>query len=114
MLAAGVFMCGSRGAGLALVVGLLVWAVFWGRRGRVALLVGAAALLFIAVLNRSRLVEWWQTDVRPVIWRSTLAMIAARPWTGHGLGVYVAAYPEYRDPSYFQLSLIHISEPTRP
>ncbi|MDW8344406.1 MAG: O-antigen ligase family protein [Verrucomicrobiae bacterium] len=102
VLAAGVFMCGSRGAWLALVVGLLVWAVFWGRRGRVALLVGAAALLFIAVLNRSRLVEWWQTDVRPVIWRSTLAMIAARPWTGHGLGVYVAAYPEYRDPSYFQ------------
>ena len=31
-------------------------------------------------------------------WRSTLAMIEARPWTGSGLGTFTAVFPTFRSP----------------
>ncbi len=97
--------CRSRGAWLALGAVSLLW--FLGFRNRffqrwqaraavvVVVLVGAAALM------RPYVQRQWQTDVRPMIWKATLDMIATRPLLGHGLGAYVAVYPAYRLPEYF-------------
>lgn len=102
LLVLGIIFCGSRGAWLGLIAGGLTWLGLGGRRGRIAALIGVAVVAALTLGNQSRLISWWQTDVRPVIWRSTLSMIAAQPWTGHGLGTFVATYPTYRDPAYFQ------------
>ena len=71
---------------------------FAGRGGRRA----AVALGLVVVAGGL----WWSArngsaDVRPVIWRSTLRMVADQPVAGHGLGQFTVAYPRYRDPEYF-------------
>jgi tetratricopeptide (TPR) repeat protein len=97
--------CGSRGAWLALGAVALLWFLGCGNRllarwyVRVVivllLLAGAGAVAGPYVRQQ------WRTDVRPPIWKATLHMIASRPLLGHGLGAYVADYPEYRMPEYF-------------
>lgn len=94
--------CGSRGAWLALVVGAIAWLWLGAPAMRRVAMGAALALLLMGVWARTEVAKWWQTDVRPPIWRSTLSMVRAQPWTGHGLGVFVAAYPEYRHGSYWQ------------
>jgi len=97
--------CRSRGAWLALgAVGLLWFLGFrnrffqrWQARAVMAVVVLAGAVL----LARPYVQQQWRTDVRPMIWKATLDMIAARPLLGHGLGAYVAVYPAYRLPEYF-------------
>src|SRR5580704_801112 len=59
------------------------------------------ALAVAALLARPYVRQQWRTDVRPMIWKATLDMIAARPLLGHGLGAYIAVYPAYRWPEYF-------------
>ena len=97
--------CRSRGAWLALGAVSLLW--FLGFRNRfiqrwsiraviVVVILAGAALLAGSYVQRQ-----WRTDVRPVIWKATLQMIAARPLLGHGLGTYVVVYPRYRLPEYF-------------
>lgn len=102
-LLAGLWFCGSRGAWLALaaVAGAGVILRLRGAK-RIAI-----AGLFIAVvivggvLTGNHIVRQWQTDVRPVIWKGTLRMIAARPVFGHGPGAFVVEYPQYRLTEYF-------------
>jgi len=97
--------CRSRGAWLALAAVGLLW--FLGFRNRffrqwqTRVVITVLALAVVALLARSYVQQQWRTDVRPVIWKATLEMIAARPILGHGLGTYVVAYPRYRLPSYF-------------
>jgi tetratricopeptide (TPR) repeat protein len=59
------------------------------------------ALVIASSSGWSYIREQWQTDVRPPIWKATIAMIAGRPFLGHGFGTYVAVYPQYRLPQYF-------------
>jgi O-antigen ligase len=93
-----IYLCQSRSAWLGLVFAGIVVLTFAGRGGR-----WAAAVFGLAVVAGGL---WWSArngsaDVRPVIWRSTLRMVADRPVAGHGLGQFTAAYPPYRDPEYF-------------
>ncbi len=97
--------CHSRGAWLALGIVPLLWFLGfasgpWPRwHGR--LVVVLIVLTGVGVLVRPYVVRQWQTDVRPMIWKATVHMVAARPLVGHGLGTYVAEYPKYRLPEYF-------------
>lgn len=97
--------CRSRGAWLALgTVGLLWFLTFGDRflkRGTTRVVLVMVILAGSALLARPYMSRQWQTEVRPVIWKATMGMIAARPLLGHGLGTYVAVYPRYRLPEYF-------------
>jgi tetratricopeptide (TPR) repeat protein len=97
--------CRSRGAWLAL--GAVGFLGFLGlgdrilRRCQARVVVVTLALVIASLSARSYIRDQWQTDVRPPIWKATVSMIAARPFLGHGLGTYVAVYPQYRLTEYF-------------
>jgi O-antigen ligase len=97
--------CRSRGAWLALgAVGLLWFLDFRNRffqRGATRAAIVVAILAGSAFLARPYVLRQWQTEVRPMIWKATVEMIAARPLLGHGLGTYIVVYPKYRLPEYF-------------
>jgi hypothetical protein len=98
VLVPAIYLCHSRSAWLGLAVAGIAVLTFAGRGGR-----RAAAVFGLAVVAGGL---WWSArngsaDVRPVIWRSTLRMVADRPVAGHGLGQFTAVYPRYRDPEYF-------------
>ena len=97
--------CRSRGAWLALGAVIAGWFLGFGnrflRRWQARVVIMAVILVGAAFLGRTYIQRQWQTDVRPMIWKATLKMIAARPLLGHGLGTYVAVYPAYRLPEYF-------------
>lgn len=110
VLASGVIIsamcfCRSRGAWLALGAVSAAWFVGFGtwvlRRWRLRLVIVLVVISGAVFVGRSYIQRQWQTDVRPMIWRATLEMIAAHPLLGHGLGTYVAVYPAYRLPEYF-------------
>jgi len=98
-------LCMSRGSWLSLALVAALWFLGfgnrflkrWPTRGVIVLLL----LIGAGVLARPYVLRQWQTDVRPMIWKGTLRMMAARPMLGHGLGTYVAVYPQYRPPEYF-------------
>jgi O-antigen ligase len=100
-----VCFCRSRGAWLALgAVGLLSFLNFRNRffqRGTTRTAIVVAILVGSVFLVRPYALQQWRTDVRPMIWKATLEMIAARPLVGHGLGAYIVVYPKYRLPEYF-------------
>jgi len=105
LVAAAMCFCRSRGAWLALAAVATLWFLADGDR-LVRRWYARAAILFLLVAGagwcaRPYVVRQWQADVRPMIWKATLHMIAARPFLGHGLGTYVAVYPRYRLPEYF-------------
>lgn len=97
--------CRSRGAWLALgTVGLLWFLNFRNRffqRGATRAVIVVVILAGSAFLARPYVLRQWRTEVRPMIWKATLEMIATRPLLGHGLGAYVVVYPAYRLPEYF-------------
>jgi tetratricopeptide (TPR) repeat protein len=97
--------CRSRGAWLALgAVGLMWFLGFrnrFFRRWQTRAVVVVVILAGVALLAHPYVQRQWRTDVRPMIWKATLDMIAARPLLGHGLGAYVAVSPAYRLPEYF-------------
>ena len=97
--------CQSRGAWLALgVVGLLYFLNFRNRflqRAAARAVIVVVVLIGSIFLARPYVLRQWRTEVRPMIWKATLEMIAARPLLGHGLGTYVVVYPQYRSPEYF-------------
>ncbi len=87
--------CRSRGAWLALAILALAAFIVAGSRRR--WLAAAPAVALIVWLG----VTQWNQDVRPIIWRGTLKMIAAHPLAGHGLGTFLVNYPPFRPPEYF-------------
>jgi tetratricopeptide (TPR) repeat protein len=97
--------CRSRGAWLALgTVGLLWFLNFRNRffqRAATRAVIVVVILAGSAFLARPYVLRQWRTEVRPMIWKATLEMIATRPLLGHGLGAYVVVYPAYRLPEYF-------------
>jgi tetratricopeptide (TPR) repeat protein len=97
--------CRSRGAWLALGAVTILWFLVFGdrvsRRWQVRAIVVTLALVIASSLGWSYIREQWQTDVRPPIWKATVSMITDRPLLGHGLGTYVAVYPQFRVPEYF-------------
>ena len=100
--------CRSRGAWLALATTTVLWLLL-GTSGnattRVLCRMGGLTLVLAAVfLGRSYAIREWRTEVRPLIWESTLRMVAARPLLGHGLGTFVMEYPQFRLPEYFRRS----------
>ena len=97
--------CHSRGAWLSLTVVLSLWFLACGNEFLRSWVSRALLVLFLVVATTffaaPYILRQWDNDVRPMIWRSTLRMIAAKPILGQGLGTYVAAYPRYRVPEYF-------------
>jgi O-antigen ligase len=105
LLVAAMCFCRSRGAWLALGAVAMLWFLDRGDR-LVRWRYIRVVILFLLVAAggwwaRPYIARQWETDVRPMIWKATLHMIAARPLMGHGLGTYVAEYPRYRLPEYF-------------
>jgi O-antigen ligase len=105
VLLSAMWFCRSRGAWLALggtgVLYFLGWGNRFPRHWQARAIVTLLLLATAGLLARPYVLRQWQTDVRPMIWKATLRMIAARPILGHGLGSYVAGYPRYRLPEYF-------------
>ncbi len=105
ILLAAMLFCRSRGAWLALGAVAVLWFLRFGdrfvRRWQARAIVVLLALMIVSLSGWSYVREQWQIDVRPLIWKGTVSMIAARPLLGHGLGAYVAVYPQYRLPQYF-------------
>jgi O-antigen ligase len=105
---AAMFMTGSRaGVVLSLMALVLAFTLFFRRdlpqrSGRVTAIVAASgiALILLQIMgagvsgrfNTESLVD----SGRLVTWRSTLHMIADRPWFGTGLGTFPWAFPAYR------------------
>ncbi|MGA2221283.1 MAG: O-antigen ligase family protein [Verrucomicrobiia bacterium] len=105
LLLAAMCLCRSRGAWLALGATALLW-FFWGNSGQPTArvlwrVVGMALVIAAVFLGRGYVAREWRTEVRPLIWKSTLRMIAEHPFLGHGLGTFVAEYPQFRLPDYF-------------
>ena len=102
-----ILLSGSRGAVLALGVGLCVLAALL--RPRLRTTVFAAAFVFLAMgvfyispageRLRARM-HWIGEDrgggARLRLWRDSLSMAAARPITGFGLDTFVAEFPHYQ------------------
>ncbi|MGD1019117.1 MAG: O-antigen ligase family protein [Verrucomicrobiia bacterium] len=105
ILLVAMLFCRSRGAWLALGAVASLWFLRFGdrivRRWQARAIIVMLALVIVSLCGWSYVREQWQTDVRPLIWKATVSMIAARPLLGHGPGAYVAVYPQYRLPQYF-------------
>lgn len=109
---AGLLLSFSR-AGIALGLGSvgITWLVTGrGARGRLGrrivlpLLVLALALVPLVQIGSDRLAERYvhaaedftSEGGRAMVWRDTLGMVAAFPWTGAGFGSFAAVYPLFR------------------
>jgi putative inorganic carbon (HCO3(-)) transporter len=106
---AGLLLSFSR-AGIALGLGSvgITWLVTGrGRLGRrivLPLLVLALALVPLAQIGSERLADRYARAAedftseggRAMVWRDTLEMVAAFPWTGAGFGSFAAVYPLFR------------------
>jgi O-antigen ligase len=103
-----IVLSGTRAAILAVAVGLVVLAVFSGikphRRHFTAGLLCAGLLLafyFSPAGTRLRARVRWSKDepiggARPLLWRDSLRMAAARPWTGFGPETFATEFPRYQ------------------
>ena len=100
-------MTASRAGVVFSLLGLVfAFVVFWWRhleRPSMILATIGAVLLALALLQfagsvGARFNESGIGDaVRFEVYRSSLQMIADRPWLGHGLGTFIWAFPPYRD-----------------
>jgi O-antigen ligase len=102
-----ILLSGSRGAMLALAVGLCVLAAMLRPRARTVATIAVSAALAIAAFYfapaggrlRAR-AHWIGEDLaggaRPLLWRDSLKMAAAKPVTGFGLDTFVAEFPRYQ------------------
>lgn len=86
----------SRGAWLGVGVAFLLVAMVKGKRAVLALVAVVAAAIAAAspFLGLGRVVSWVTTEQRLYVWRSTLNMLADRPWTGIGLDNFLYYYRE--------------------
>lgn len=112
LAAAAIVLSGTRSAMLGVFAGLAVLAVMRFRvpsakRRRKPVLAGLlAAAIFIAFYispagARLRARVRWSADepiggARPLLWRDSLHMAAARPWTGFGPETFAAEFPRYQ------------------
>jgi O-antigen ligase len=111
LLVTAMLLTGSRGGFLSLAVACLVMTllVLGVARARVRLLLPAVAVAgllgwaLVWVSGAGTLERLDQTDEtlasRTLIYEDTLAMIADRPWTGHGYGTYEQSFRLYQDRS---------------
>lgn len=122
LMLAGLYASFSRGAWLGAAAAGMLLAVFWPRRLRYGLGLGALAVVgggiitFLGLLPASIAARFASvadfttvidvrglniTDANFAIverlahWQAALNMIEARPWLGVGWGGYIAAYPTY-------------------
>jgi O-antigen ligase len=89
---------GSRtGAVLLLIEASAVWVAVGGREKAwiTAPAVAIAASLFFLMADGDRIQNPLAGDHRLEIWRSGIAMVAAKPLTGWGMGEFSRAYPAY-------------------
>jgi hypothetical protein len=105
---AAIVLSGTRSAMLAVAAGFLSQAVFPRfNPGRKHLLAGLAcaglllAFYFSPAGMRLRARVRWSSDepiggARPLLWRDSLHMSAARPWTGFGPETFPAEFPRYQ------------------
>jgi O-antigen ligase len=112
---AAIVLSGTRSAILAVVMGLASLAWFAGFRPRRShWLAGlAAAAIFVAFYiapagTRLRARVRWSSDepvggARPLLWRDTLRMAAAKPWMGFGPETFAAEFPRYQSVELAQL-----------
>ncbi|HSP66931.1 MAG TPA: O-antigen ligase family protein [Bryobacteraceae bacterium] len=103
----GLVLSGSRGAFLGLLAGSAI--LVWLRRPRIRLVAAtlaiaaamAAAFYVSPAGARLRARAFWISEdpaggARLLLWRDSLHMSAARPWTGFGPDTFVAEFPEYQ------------------
>ena len=100
MLACGLASASRAGAALLLVETVAVLALTKTRTSPWKIAGFALATLAFAILAGAGFLIERFTDsdplrVRREIYQATGAMIAARPWTGYGLGTFASVYPEF-------------------
>ncbi|HEX4137216.1 MAG TPA: O-antigen ligase family protein [Bryobacteraceae bacterium] len=105
---AAIVLSGTRSAILAVLVGFLAMAVFSGfRPGRKHLLAGLLFVAFFAAFyfspagTRLQARVRWSGDeptggARPLLWRDSLRMAAAKPWVGFGPETFAAEFSRYQ------------------
>jgi O-antigen ligase len=105
---AAIVLSGTRSAILAVAAGFLCLACFTrikpARKHVIAVLAFAgilAAFYFSPAGARLKARVHWSSDepvggARPLLWRDSLIMAAARPWTGSGPETFAAAFPRYQ------------------
>jgi hypothetical protein len=102
-----ILLSGSRGAVLALMVGLCMLAAMLRPSLRAVASVAAFAALVMGMFYLSPAGErlrarmhWIGEDraggARPLLWRDTLRMAATKPLTGFGLDTFVSEFPRYQ------------------
>ncbi len=103
-----IVLSGTRSAILAVAAGFVALAVFSGirpgRRHVLGALLCAGLLLpfyFSPAGARLRARVRWSSDepiggARPLLWRDSLRMAAARPWAGFGPETFPAEFPRYQ------------------
>lgn len=120
------YLTQSRSGWMATLAGLAVvfCARSWRRGGRgflttlvltpVVLAAVAATAYFALPLVRQRVDNAMHGNMRVVLWKDTIEMIRAAPWTGHGLGSYRWRYPqwqhhyhEHMNPIYAHHEILH-------
>jgi O-antigen ligase len=103
-----IVLSGTRSAILAVIIGFIVLALLSGiRLGRKHWTTGLAAVAMFALFyispagTRLRARVHWSSDepvggARPLLWRDSLAMAAARPLTGFGPETFPAEFPRFQ------------------
>jgi O-antigen ligase len=102
-----ILLSGSRGAALALVAGLCMLAAMLRPSLRSVAKIGAVVMLalvsfyFSPAGERVRARAHWIGEdraggARPLLWRDSLRMAAAKPLVGFGLDTFVAEFPHYQ------------------
>jgi O-antigen ligase len=105
LMATSVFLCGSRGGMLAVIVETLFLTIFWMRQFSprksapvfVAFcLVTALLLAWIAPEQVASRITNIHDPARWLIHRDSIRMFAAHPFLGSGFGTFGTAFPRYR------------------
>ena len=103
-----IILSGTRSAILAVAAGFLALAFFTGARpGRKHVIAGVvfagilAAFYFSPAGTRLKARVRWSSDeplggARPLLWRDSLNMAAARLWTGFGPETFAASFPRFQ------------------
>jgi O-antigen ligase len=103
-----IVLSGTRSAILAVAAGFPALAFFTGfKPGRKHVIAGLAfagvlaAFYFSPAGTRLKARVRWSSDepvggARPLLWRDSLNMAAARPWRGFGPETFAAAFPRYQ------------------
>lgn len=108
----------SRGGVLLFFGALVLWAALeaWRRGSWKVLAVGGSLVLVLVSLvllgggafaGRFAGGADSQVGFRVLIWRDTLALIHASPWSGVGLGNFTALFPFFRQESVNQQTVLH-------